>query len=845
MSLQFNNRFQLIFRDNRLIASQIDGQGSAMYLHTLDLIVFELLKENAFNLNGFQSIAHDKWVQRLAKGINESQIQSRLQQLKSGNILIDQCRTISVDNTMALNQTNISSFNLPAKLTTSKHLSFFRNESDWCFWSSPLNQYITCNYQQLIILSQFLETQNIQRLKEKCSEKFNQKLITDTLTRFFETGVLIDVSGLPEKKDCSCTDTEQLQQIDQSKWWQNIEPDDNRLPIYFVPHMKNHYPLALGVLFSSIKNFNDGELLNKYQLVPINFLEPKDLFNGPYKKFGTGIWLFSNYMWSLDVNMVICNAIKKHNPSNITIHGGPSTPEYPQASQDFMSKNLSVDISVHGEGEISINEILSNIKSDANGQPQIQAGLELVHGITFRNKNDNSTLHRTPKRSRTATPDSVPSPYLTGCFDGYGVDVEAAIIESNRGCPFGCTFCDWGSATNQKVRKFDLQRVKDEIDWIASNQIRVLWIADANYGLYDRDIELAQYIVETKKRTGFPEEVVVNYTKNSTWRLVEIIKVFNAGGIISQGIISIQTTDEKTLEVINRKNIKTEKYDELTKVFYDLRLPLSTDLMMGLPGITIAGFNKDLQKYIDMDVSIKAYPTQLLPNSPMADPEYLEKYQIKTDENDFLIASFSYTEEDLKWMKAMYHMYTVADGYGLLRYVIRYLQWEHNIQAVDFMGDLLKFVNHNPSKYQQITWAVRFFITDKSMPGGWYRFYQQIGQYINEHYDIVLDSGLKTVLTVSQYCMPDDTLDYPVTIKLAHDFTAYFSARRQHSETKCPPLTAYPAANFQVSDPNNMVSIDMDYLQYDSHQYFWELHSPVSRPKSSSEFVYEKETAEA
>ena len=120
----------------------------------------------------------------------------------------------------------------------------------------------------------------------------------------------------------------------------------------------------------------------------------------------------------------------------------------------------------------------------------------------------------------------------------------------------------------------------------------------------------------------------------------EIIKIFTAGGIISQGIISIQTTDDNTLEVINRKNIKTEKYDELTKVFYDLKLPLSTDLMMGLPGITVEAFNKDLQRYIDMDVSIKAYPTQLLPNSPMADPAYIEKYKIKLNESDDVLSEF-------------------------------------------------------------------------------------------------------------------------------------------------------------------------------------------------------------
>ena len=33
------------------------------------------------------------------------------------------------------------------------------------------------------------------------------------------------------------------------------------------------------------------------------------------------------------------------------------------------------------------------------------------------------------------------------------------MLESNRGCPYGCTFCDWGSATLSKVRNFDLDRV--------------------------------------------------------------------------------------------------------------------------------------------------------------------------------------------------------------------------------------------------------------------------------------------------------------------------------------------------------------------------------------------------
>jgi len=37
-------------------------------------------------------------------------------------------------------------------------------------------------------------------------------------------------------------------------------------------------------------------------------------------------------------------------------------------------------------------------------------------------------------------------------------------IETNRGCPHKCTFCDWGTLTYTKVRHFDLKRVEDDID---------------------------------------------------------------------------------------------------------------------------------------------------------------------------------------------------------------------------------------------------------------------------------------------------------------------------------------------------------------------------------------------
>jgi radical SAM superfamily enzyme YgiQ (UPF0313 family) len=618
--------------------------------------------------------------------------------------------------------------------------------------------------------------------------------------------------------------------------WPNITPD-GRIPVYFTPHMENHYPLALGIISAAIADFDDGALMKRFQLLPISFLTPNDLFTGPHQKFGTGIWLFSNYVWSLDINLKISTMLKARDRNSLTLHGGPSTPGYPKACADFMSNNPSVDIAVHGEGEVSVVEILQCVHRNPDGRLQYDAErLSAVTGLTFRDRQQvGMPLVTTEKRTRLKAPDSVPSPYLSGIFDSYDGRVEAAIIESNRGCPFGCTFCDWGSATLQKVRKFELDRVKQEIDWIGRNRVRVIWIADANFGMYDRDIELSKYIVKTKKKYGFPQEVVVNYTKNTTRRLFEIIKAFSSGGIISQGIISIQTTDTATLEVINRRNIKTETYDELSQVFADANLPLSTDLMTGLPGITPEAFDRDLQRYFDADVTAKAYPTQLLPNSPMADPEYMEKYQIRVDKNGYIISCHSFNEAELASMTAIYSFFTVADGYSVLRYVLRYLQWEHGIPALAFLHKLLDEVNTAPDRYSSITWAARTFMLFKFMPGGWKAFYDQVAAFASDRYGIQRDQAFDTVLLANELAMPDDSLRYPLSRELPHDFVAWFVDHSAKTENQVKRLETYPPGVFEVDDPNSMSSIDMDYVQYDSHQLFWELRSSIARAKSVSD----------
>ncbi len=843
------NRHKLIFfRNSMPLLADMAGNTPSFPVGDPDLFMLEVLSSitsggthsAANDIDLVAAIQADTAFSRFFGHLQPQQISQRLAQYHDADILV-KCVTNAptYNNVQALDGDNGTVDSLPpeTELRLGTHFGVCLAPDGFCVWSTQAQTFIKLSACDVVVLLAFADGRTVAQAQTQLLAQKGPLVadvsIVEIASHALHLGLLAPAKELIETAEPVLTPfkTQTPTALPLPARWQDL-PADGRIPVYFVPHMENHLPLALGVLFSAITDFEDGALLDRFVLVPLNYLEPQQIFDGPYRKFGPGVWLFSNYMWSIDVNMQISQAVKQHNFANFTVHGGPSTPDYVQACEDFMRDNPSVDVAVHGEGEITITDLMSQIQRNAQGKIVADShALGGVDGITYRDTLTRNVI-RTSARERMKNPDMIPSPYLNGVFDGYQGRVEAAIIETNRGCPYGCTFCDWGSATNQKIRKFDLQRVKDEIEWVGRNEIRVLWIADANYGLYDRDIEISQFIVDTKAKYGYPQEIVVNYTKNSTWRLVEIIKIFSEGGIIGQGIISIQTTDENTLDVINRKNIRTQRYDELAQAFTDLNLPLSTDLMIGLPGMTVASFTADLQRYIDMDVSVKAYPTQLLPNSPMAEPSYMKKYQIKADEHSYLTSTYSYTEDDLARMKALHEIYVMADGYGLMRYVLRYLQWDHGIHAGQFMADLLDQHKLISQAYPLLAWALRFFNQDKSMPSGWALFYKQLGSFIQEYYGID-NPALETVLKVNQHAMPDDGQSYPCHVALGHDFVAYF---HQSAEARAP-LVSFAAGEMQFSDPNKLATIDLDAAQYDSHQYFWELHSAVARPKSVADFA--------
>ena len=617
-----------------------------------------------------------------------------------------------------------------------------------------------------------------------------------------------------------------------------IDSGKNLVQVVPVNTQAGTAPASLGLLVAYAKEYQGGRLNDRYDFVPMFLIDESRIVE---RGITPGVFIFSNYLWTVEDSLRLSAAVKAINPANITIHGGPSTPSYEKDCEQFFLDNPHVDIAVRGEGELTFSDILDKLDIENAGGLDV---LKDVEGLTYRGA---TGVVRTGNRDRIADLNTIPSPYLTGLFDEFGSVSAGAVIETNRGCPYGCTFCDWGSATLSKVRRFELDRVYAELEWSAKNQIQDASIADANFGMLARDVAITEKIAELKSSYGYPRSVGINYAKNQVKYLRDIIRIMAEAGILTEGKVSLQSMDETTLQVIDRANIKLDKYNELATEFRRADLPLAVEIMVGLPGATSAAFHNDLQQCTNRDVRAMLNNTTLLPNSPMNDPAYRKEYAIVAAPGEMLKETASYTREEWEGMNRLKIAYYLFDSYGLLRYVARFIRSEKGIGEVEFYDSVQKEARKNPGKWPVISTLLSTLEEYMAPPGSWGLYINEVQRYMVDHVGMNDDSALRTVLAVQHAQLPAADRQFPDLLELGHDFSAWWDTilvareegHRDDWEQHAPKLSEFAPGTLNVEDPNGVCLSELgkplNSLLYSLRS--WELDSSVARPRLGQSFA--------
>ena len=406
--------------------------------------------------------------------------------------------------------------------------------------------------------------------------------------------------------------------------------------------------------------------------------------------------LFSCSVWNMEYNKALACAIKKVYPSCYITFGGHNV----SADGKELEKYDYVDFVIHRFGEEVTEALLLKLALD---QP-----LDTISNLSFRDANGETVTTKYESQKGV----EYPSPYLEGTFDEILKDDInfSALFESNRGCPNACSFCDW-SELGSKVRLFSMERVKAELDWFAEHKIEYIYCVDANFCLFDRDAEIADYVVQCKEKYGYPKVFRVFFTKNRFDFVFDVSTRFFKSGLDKAKTVSFQSLNPEVLKNIGRKNISADFFKNLLVKYKEIGIDTFSELILGLPGETYESFCDGINTLLQcgQHFAINIYPCELLPNSQMGQKSYIDKFGIKSTKVPFKLihsleegTSEKITEysnyitatdsmDETQWTKSLMFANYIQGlhNLGLLRVVAIYICNEYKIDYSDFYEKLI------------------------------------------------------------------------------------------------------------------------------------------------------------
>ena len=411
---------------------------------------------------------------------------------------------------------------------------------------------------------------------------------------------------------------------------------------------------------------------------------------------------FSNYIWNYEYNRVLAKKIKQRYPGCHILFGGHNVT--PDAS--LLENEPYIDYMIIGEGEETFSALLLALCEGRD--------LDDIPNLAFRRGGRAVITHR-EKFTRT----DYPSPYLTGVFDSIleeNPDYSFfAVMETARGCPYNCAYCDDGAAYC-RLRKFPDERIFGELKWLAEHKLYGFGLADSNFGMFERDERYTDEMIRLKKEYGYPVGFQVSYAKESNERVFSINKKLNEAGMSKGATLSFQSMSPEVQKNILRNNISIDSFKALLKKYNSAGIPTYTELILGLPGETFESFVEGMDTLLDagQHSAIYTHNCEWLPLSGMGDPEYNAKHGIRkvripinqphctleeeevTEYSRIVVRTNTMTEDE--WVRMNLYSVTVQafHHHGFLMCIALYLHFALGMKYSDFYLALLRFFEENP-----------------------------------------------------------------------------------------------------------------------------------------------------
>lgn len=452
--------------------------------------------------------------------------------------------------------------------------------------------------------------------------------------------------------------------------------------------------------------------------------------------------LFSSYIWNYHINDELAQLIKQRNPNVINVLGGPQIGDINERTYyDYFCK-------VTMPGELFIEDFIDSY-FDNNGKPSVQ-------DISFEYRSDK-------KRSWTYPNFSVyeDTEEFINKVKKYADDKKLRpymIIETTRGCPYACTFCEWGGGTGTKIIKKDVDIVKRDILVLSKAGFKEVVCNDANFGVFmDRDLDILQFAKDNGIRivdTNLVKSTNLKKRIELVDRLFDIVQPYASKAALVPNI-GIQSVSDEAMRIAKRTDLTLEEKIALGKHIKkrcdEFGYRTFLELIRGMPGSTLEDFYQEWQIIYDLEsyYGTWRYDYMALPDTESANPVQCEIYNIKLvdvytdtiEEQDVEVGGLYKNRKSYFKTISSCHSYTLDDNAQMF-----FMNFAGNIFIRDFyhmVKDSVDVVN-----FTKLCWNI-----SQDLPG-FEEIYSEIKDILNSDTapkNLRRINGVERITAISQF----------------------------------------------------------------------------------------------
>ena len=315
---------------------------------------------------------------------------------------------------------------------------------------------------------------------------------------------------------------------------------------------------------------------------------------------------FSAFLWSFPFFLDLAQIVKADDPSRLIVFGGPSGRPVMLEHEPHRQKSAAVDVLVINEGEDTFREVIALPDRSVENLKRIQ-------GLAIR---DGDGWVETATRP-LGDLNLLSSPYEMGLIPGGGL----GILQTYRGCPFTCSFCEWGTMESPK-RVRTTESLSDEFSAMERLGLGAALLADAGLNLNQGAFNNLRAAAE---QSGFLSQrglICEVYPAKVRREHLD----FLAGVGNAYVGVGLQSFDNKVLANVDRKYDEA-KFDATLQALGEVAT-LAVEIIVGLPGDSPEAFRRNFERARRLPCALRVYHCVVLPSALMvrSPPEHVLDY---------------------------------------------------------------------------------------------------------------------------------------------------------------------------------------------------------------------------